>query len=139
MAAAPSSRVQSWYTASSNRQAACTPSYAQVCYEELQCFVTFNIKAPRWTLFETISEQLMSSQQIFKIVTLTPCKILSNDILLNYEGARSGCILHVFLTSVFDKDEWSDSCPNSFGLEERTRYPLDRRLNAPQGRSRSCG
>jgi hypothetical protein len=45
-----------------------------------------------------------------------------------------------FLTSAQGGDEWSASRPGLFiPQRDRPRYPLDRRLDGPQSRSRRCG
>jgi hypothetical protein len=44
--------------------------------------------------------------------------------------------IHVFLTSVLVKGEWSASCPGRFNPRRKSPcYPLDRRLIGPQNRS----
>jgi hypothetical protein len=43
--------------------------------------------------------------------------------------------LHVFLTSVLDRGEWSVSCPGRFISGESTRYLLCGRVGEPQDRS----
>jgi hypothetical protein len=69
------------------------------------------------------------------VVSATDSTVVNLDFL-----DRSGDIAPLFLTSALDGGEWSASRPCRFIPRGKSpRYPLDRRLGGPQGRSRRCG
>jgi hypothetical protein len=54
-----------------------------------------------------------------------------------FKRERVEILLHIFLTSALDGDEWLSSYV--FTKKERTWYSLDRRLGGPQDQSKCYG